>query len=196
MAGMLKPAILGIFLATGCMVGEEGNGLPTGPADEQEPEPEPEPETPTGSIQMTATTAPRNIAGGYAPANAVVVWVEDAQGNFVKTIERKAQARIGNLVAWMTAAGPGDTDSVSSASRLDHNTPLSFQWKLKDRNKQPIPDGTYTIHIEVAETNAVTAGENQQAQFTFTVGPNPENQTGLTNGGVTNVSIDYTPAPL
>jgi hypothetical protein len=114
----------------------------------------------------------------------------------VKTIERRAQARIGNLVAWMTAAGVGDTDSVSGASRLDHATPLTFQYKLKDRNKQPIPDGTYTIRIEVAETNATTAAENQSAQFTFTVGPNPENQTNLTNGGITNVSIDFTPAPL
>lgn len=195
---MLKPAILGIFLATGCMVGEDGNTLPTSPTDDpQDQEPDPEPDnTPTGSIQMTATTAPRNLAGGYAPNNAVVVWVEDAQGNFIKTIERRAQARIGNLVAWMNAAGPGDTDSVSGASRLDHNTPLSFQWKLKDRNKRPIPDGTYTIRIEVSETNAISANENQQAQFTFTVGPNPENQTGLANGGVTNVSIDYQPAAL
>src|SRR5262249_40072873 len=60
---MLKPAILGILLATGCMVGQDGNGLPGGPADDQpEPDPEPEPDVPTGSIQMTATTAPRNIA--------------------------------------------------------------------------------------------------------------------------------------
>jgi hypothetical protein len=192
---MLRTALLGLFL-TGCVVGEDGNGLPVGPDPEPVDEPDPEPEAPTGTIQFNATTAPQGTAGGFAPANAVVVWVEDAQGNFVKTIDRHSAVRTVNLVAWNQEAGIGDVDSVSSASRVDHATPLSFMWKLKDRNKLVIPDGTYTIRVEVTEVNATTAAQNQQATFTFTKGPTAEMQTGLTSGGVTNVSIMYTPAPL
>jgi hypothetical protein len=195
---MLKPAVLGILLATGCMVGEDSNGLPTpGGPDPQDPvEEEPEPDVPNGEIQMTASSAPQNAAGGFAPNNSVAVWVEDEQGTFVKTIDRYSAVRTQHLVAWNQAAGPGDMDSVSGASRLNHTTPLSITWKLKDRNKQPIPDGTYTIRVEITEVNAVDAGQNQQATFTFTKGPEPETQTGLANGGLTNVSITYTPPAL
>jgi hypothetical protein len=190
---MLRTALLGLLL-TGCVVGEDGNGLPVSDPD-PDPDPMPEPDAPTGTIMMSATTVAQGTAGGFAPANALAVWVEDSQGNFVKTIDRQALGRQSNLVAWVTAAGPGDLDSVSGASRIDHATPISFMWKMKDRNKQPIPDGTYTIRMEVAETNATSAAQNQQGTFTFIAGPAPQNQTGLASGGITNVSISFTPPP-
>ena len=56
-----------------------------------------------------------------------------------------------------------------------------------------LPNGTYTVRMEVADTNAITATANNQGTFTFIKGPNPQMQTGLSNGGFTNVSISYTP---
>jgi hypothetical protein len=58
---------------------------------------------------------------------------------------------------------------------------------------QVIPDGTYTVHMEVADTNAISATQNNEGTFTFVKGPQAQMQTGLSNGGFTNVSINFTP---
>ena len=49
--------------------------------------------------------------------------------------------------------------------------------------------------MEVSDTNATAAGQNNQGTFTFVKGAQPQMQTGLTNGGFSNVSINFTPAP-
>jgi hypothetical protein len=44
--------------------------------------------------------------------------------------------------------------------------------------------------MEMADSNATTAGQNKQGTFTFVNGSTPQNQTGLSNGGFSNVTID------
>jgi flagellar hook assembly protein FlgD len=190
---MIKHGLLVVCLA-GCVVGEDTgappSGGPTPDADQGTPDAD---NTPTGTLNITVTTTPKG--GEFAPANVVAVWVEDAAGAFVKTIDRHSQVRTASLIAWNQKAGPGDIDSVSSASRIDNATPINIMWKLKDRNKQPVPDGTYTIRMELADGNSTTIADNNEGTFTFVAGPAPQNQTGLTNGGFTNVTIDFTPPP-
>lgn len=182
------------FLLTGCLVGDPTPLDPGSNPDPQDPTGEdpqdPTPETPAGSVRITATSTTKG--GVYAPANVTAVWIEDAQGNFVKTIDRWASVRAQYLLEWNAAAGPGDVDSVSGASRSDHTTPLTIEWKLKV-NQQVVPDGTYTIRMESAESNAVNPNENNEGTFTFVKGAAPQSQTGLSNGGFTNVSIEFTP---
>ena len=83
--------------------------------------------------------------------------------------------------------------AVSSATRLNHTQPLTITWDLTDRQNALVPDGTYTIRMELADENATTQAQNNEGTFTFTKGTAPDNQTGLSNGGFTNVSISYTP---
>jgi len=150
------------------------------------------PTTPSGAkLQLGVTTTPNG--GPYAPRNIVAVWVEAAGGAFVKTIDRWAATRKSHLVAWNQAAGTNDVDAVSGATRQNHNTPLSITWDLKDRNGNVVPDGTYTIRMELADSNASQTTQNHQGTFTFTKGAAADNQTGLSNGGFQNVSIDFTP---
>lgn len=181
------------FLLTGCLVGDP---TPLDPANPEDPAPEdpadPNP-TPSGaaSVRITATTTTQG--GQYAPRNVVAVWIEDAQGQFVKTIDRWSSARTQHLIEWNTAAGVGDVDSVSGASRTNHATPLSIEWKLKGADQQLVADGTYTIRMESTESNATSAADCNEATFTFVKGAAAQNQTGLSNGGFTNVSIDFTP---
>lgn len=165
----------------------------------QDPQPQdPGPQDPgtgggggTAQVRITATTTTKG--GQFAPANVVAVWIEDAQGNFVKTIDRWSAVRTQYLLDWTAAAGPGDTDSVSGASRLDHNTPLQITWKLKDGNQQLVPDGTYTVRMESTESNSTSIAQNNEGTFTFIKGASAQMQTGLSNGGFTNVSIEFTP---
>jgi len=145
-------------------------------------------------MTVTFTTTP--AGGPYAPRNVVAVWIQNGAGAFVKTIGRWANVRRQHLVAWTTAAGPNDADAVSGATRLDHAAPLTVTWNLLDRNGAAVPDGTYTVRMELTDLNATTAAQNHQATFTFVKGPQTQMQTGLSNGGFINVSINFDPAAV
>ncbi|MBS1120767.1 MAG: hypothetical protein H6Q90_2995 [Deltaproteobacteria bacterium] len=147
--------------------------------------------TARADVSATVTTTPNG--GQYAPRNIVAVWIEDQAGTFVKTIGRYAATRKSHLVGWIAKAGTNDVDAVSGATRQDHATPLTITWNLRDKQNVLVPDGTYTIRMELADSNANTAGQNHQGTFSFVKGTAPQQQTALTNGGFINVSIDFQP---
>lgn len=142
-----------------------------------------------GSLTATFTTTPSG--GNYAPKNVVAVWVEGPGGTFVKTIGRWAGTRREHLVAWTAAAGAADVDAVSGATRASHTAPLTVTWDLLDRTNVPVPDGTYTLRMELADENATQAAQNNQGTFTFVKGPQPSTQTALSSGGFINVSVTF-----
>jgi len=146
-------------------------------------------------LSLTVKTNPTPTTQ-FSPRNVVAVWIEGPGGAFVKTIDRWAGVRKPDLVAWLAKAGNNDADAVSGATRIDHATPLSITWNLRDRNNAIVPDGTYTIRMEVSESNTTVPTQNNQGTFTFVKGASPQNQTGLSNGGFTNVSINYAPVSL
>ncbi len=143
-----------------------------------------------GVLTVTYTTQPHG--GPYAPKNIVAAWVENAAGSFVITIDRWAATRKQHLVAWNLAAGTNDVDAVSGATRSAHGS-LTATWDLRDRLGSEVPDGTYTIRMELADSNATLATQNAQGTFTFTKDGAPSTQTGLVSGEFTNVTIDYAP---
>jgi hypothetical protein len=144
-----------------------------------------------GSLSVTYNT--QSHGGPYAPAHVVVAWVEDRNGTFVSTISRWAGVRSAHLVAWSQKAGAGDADAVSGASRISHTAPITATWDLRNRAGQIVPDGTYTIRMELADSNSSTTQQNAQGTFTFIKNTTGSEQTGLSNGGFANVSITYTP---
>lgn len=147
--------------------------------------------TAQGVLTVTSTTQPHG--GNYAPKNIVATWVEDAAGNFVITIDRWAATRKAHLVGWIAKAGTADVDAVSGATRAAHGS-LTATWDLRDRLGNEVPDGTYTIRMELADSNATLATQNAQGTFTFTKDGVPSTQTALSDGGFSNVTLDYAPA--
>lgn len=139
------------------------------------------------TITFTSSQAP---SANYAPNNVIAVWIEGPGGTFVKTIDRQALARVQYLVAWRAKAGANDMDAVSGATRVGYGA-QTITWNLQNKQGQVVPDGTYTIRMELAQSNATAAGSNNQGTFTFVKGPNPQVQTGLSNGGFTNVTINF-----
>jgi hypothetical protein len=146
----------------------------------------------SGTLQITATSS--SGGGAYAPRNVVAIWIVGPSGSFVKTIGRWADVRKQHLVAWGTAAG-NDVDAISGATRNDHNTPLTATWDMKAKGGQLVGNGTYTVRMESADFNANMASQNHQGTFTFLKSATAQTQTGLSNGGFSNVTITFTPAP-
>ncbi len=144
-----------------------------------------------GTLTVSFTTAP--AGGNYAPRNIVAVWIEDSTGRFVRTIGRWANRRIRYLLAWNAAAGPGDADAVSGATRSSHNGTLTVTWNGTSKAGQVMPAGMYKIRMELADRDSQSPMQNNQGTFTFQKGA-ASTQTGA-NGNFNNVQIQYTPAP-
>lgn len=141
------------------------------------------------TMQVTFTS--QSAGGPYDPSHVLAVWIEGAGGTFVKTIQRWSNTRTSSLVGWNQKSG-GDADAVSGATRTVH-APLTVTWDLKNKQNTVVPDGTYTIRMELADANATVVGDNNQGTFTFTKGATADTQTGLSNGNFTNVSVTFTP---
>jgi hypothetical protein len=147
-----------------------------------------------GSVRVTFTTTP--IPGQYSPNNVVAAWIQNSAGTHVKTIGTWTAVRTASLTQYIGKAGSNDAnnlaaDAVSGASRSNHMGTLTAAWNLVDKAGAAMPDGTYTIRLELAESNGGTG--NHEGTFTFVKGPSPQMQTGLSNGGFTNVTIDFDP---
>lgn len=141
-------------------------------------------------VTATITTTPHG--GNYAPRNVTVVWVENAAGGFVKTISRWSNTRTSFLLGWRSKAGDGDIDAVSGATRNDHTKNVVATWDLKDKKGVEVPDGGYRIRVELADSNASAADQNDQATFSFVKGPTPQTLTAVKSGGVT-ANVAFTP---
>ncbi len=139
-----------------------------------------------GAETMTLTFTSTPVGGQYAPKNIVAAWIEDAQGNHVKTINRQAAVRVQHLVAWNAKAG-ANQDAVTGATRANHNTPVTATW---DITASAVPDGIYTVRIETADDNSGTADQNNQGTYTFEVNGTASVQTPA-DGLYTGVTIDY-----
>jgi hypothetical protein len=149
-----------------------------------------------GSVRITFTTQPPG-GGTYAPNNVVAAWIQNGAGTHQRTLGIWSAVRTIYLRSYVAAVTTIENnlpaDAVSGASRLDHSGSLTVLWNLKDKAGNTVPDGTYTIRLELADRNSTAANQNNQGTFTFVKGPTSQVQNGLTNGGFSNVTINYDP---
>ena len=144
-----------------------------------------------GTLTVTATTSA--TGGNYAPKNIVAIWIEDQQGNFVKTLLAYAQNRRTHLNTWeasTTAAGiPFNTvDAITGATKTSHAT-RTCSWNGTDINGTLVADGSYRLRMELTDKN----GTGNFSSFTFTKGLNPENQTPANVPSFSSISINWVP---
>ncbi|MEI7595407.1 MAG: DUF2271 domain-containing protein [Bacteroidota bacterium] len=138
-----------------------------------------------GTMAFNVTTASPSGAGTYSPKHVVAVWIEDANGVFVKTLLRQAVARKQYLATWITKSAENVVDATTGATLANHTTPLALTWNGKDVNQTLVADGTYKVGIQMAWSN--TAGP--VSYFTFTKGA-------TANTGVTTATTNYTAMSL
>jgi uncharacterized protein (TIGR03382 family) len=125
--------------------------------------------------KLTVSVKSTQLGAAWAPANVIAIWIEgpavgNTPGPFVKTIGRWAELRKNRLVAWQNKAGLNDTDAISGATRVDHAMTLTAEWDLKDKLNALVPDGVYTVRMEMSDGNSTASGQNNQGTFTFTKG--------------------------
>ena len=145
-----------------------------------------------GTLSVSVATSA--TGGNYAPKNIVAVWVEDNQGNFVKTLLAYAQTRKTHLNTWeasTTAAGsPFNTvDAITGATKSSHAT-RTCTWNGTDVSGAIVTDGTYRLRMELTDKN----GTGNFSTFTFTKGPVAESQNPANVPSFSNITIVWEPA--
>jgi hypothetical protein len=144
-----------------------------------------------GNLSVSATTS--STGGNFAPKNIVAMWIEDEQGNFVKTLLAYAQNRKTHLNTWeasTTAAGsPFNTvDAITGATKTSHAT-RTCSWDATDVNGNIVPDGTYKLRMELTDKN----GTGNFSTFTFSKDTLPVTLTPANVPSFSSISINWEP---
>jgi hypothetical protein len=91
----------------------------------------------------------------WGPANIGAVWIEDALGTYIATLERWAsQYSDRALYHWQQHACTRDWPEPDAVSRASLDAPAHHDstWNSKDLHGEVVPDGQYYVLIEVTET--------------------------------------------
>jgi hypothetical protein len=119
------------------------------------PPPPPPPPGNSGACTFSFRVSTVTANGTYAPRNVGAIWISDAGGKFVKTLQEWGDPRTGrikNASAWETASGGNTVDAVTGATRGGHG-PLTATWDCTDLSKNPIANGSYIAHVTFAESD-------------------------------------------
>ena len=128
------------------------------------------PVTTGAKVTLTFTTKPLlpGAARSFPPRNIVAVWIEDEGARPIKVLAVYAGAMRVRLTVFNAhvphffGTGFGDpppmhADVITGATRSDHSRPIVVTWDLTDIEGLPVPDGRYTVFIEVTDRNDRTA---------------------------------------
>jgi hypothetical protein len=149
------------------------------------------------TVTFNVTTVTYN--GKYAPKNCFAIWVTNASGTYIKTINRQSKNYTSYLTNWYSNSSNKSTDGVTGASLNSHNyaytsqggsiSRIPFSWNCQDYNGNTVADGTYYINVEFTEHN----GTGKTAKYTFVKGTtNQSISYSNVSSYFTNATLSYT----
>lgn len=121
---------------------------------------------PTQQLSFRVTTSP--LGGRFLPYNVGAIWVEDAEGGFVETLELWGTTRARYLRRFQEASAGDVVDAVTGATLKTHET-HEISWDLRDRMQEPVPEGDYRLLIELTDRNGL--GASLEIPFTLSAEP-------------------------
>jgi hypothetical protein len=125
---------------------------------------------PVGACTLAFSFTTVDNQGRYSPRNVSAVWVTDAQGAFVKTLEEDGHIRQGHLTTWIQASNGSVVDAITGATNSGPRA-HDVAWDCTDLTPAAVPSGTYTMNAEFATDNGGFLGKPAPAlQVPFEVG--------------------------
>lgn len=107
------------------------------------------------SIKVETTNEP-DESPKYANKTLFAAWIEDLQGNFVKTLAMYSQnTRHRRHLTEFTAKNPSynTMDAVTGATLAGHTTPITASWDRRDVLGNFLPKGKYVLKCEQTSHN-------------------------------------------
>lgn len=142
---------------------------------------------------LTVSTSTSSAGGNYAPRNIIAIWIEDSDGNFVKTLLSYAQTRRTHLNNWQTstnAAGSeyNTVDAITGSTRSNHATRTCF-WDGTNVDGDQVADGLYQVRMELTDKNST----GNLSSFSFEKGGDPLSLTPSNQPSFAAISIEWVP---
>lgn len=158
----------------------------------------------------TASTDPTDPKGGptdCGPNNVVAIWIEDANGKFVKTLTQWGITRKTDLVDWSKSSSFNRTglivvtgnfpslpqpDATTGATLTGYGK-MSCTWNAKDVNGAIVADATYKVRFEL--TDNFSGGIVRTMTIPFTKGPTATTPAAPNVTSFGTNSVSWVPAP-
>jgi hypothetical protein len=146
---------------------------------------------------LTVSFGTVRLGGMYAPANCGAVWIEDSFGKYIRTLEVWAGLRQPSVVAWSSGVCQKDLtitapDVITSAT-LDGPAAHTSKWDTKDWRGRVVPDGVYSLWMQVTENEI--APEGPFMKIDFPKDAIPHLITPLATRGFKEIMLAYSPMP-
>lgn len=117
-----------------------------------------------GAHSVTLKFQTQTTRGRYAPEHVLAVWIQDSEGNFVKSLKVMARRYTRFLTGWRLASGGNTVDAVTGPTMFSHQNHV-LDWDCTDKEGNQVPDGDYKVLIEFSEVN----GDGPIYSFNFKV---------------------------
>jgi hypothetical protein len=137
------------------------------------------------------TSAP--VGGKYANKNVHVVWVEKADGTFVRTLNLWGDKHAKELSQWFakTTDRARDIQARTGATLTAYGTYTST-WDGKDAAGAVAADGEYVIRLELTNDNA-NKNKHNRAAMTFTKGTAAQTKGPVEENGYKQMTLTWEP---
>ena len=138
---------------------------------------------------MSFTFAPSS-SGGRIENPYIAVWVEDSNGNLVKTISLwfeqsgKGTKYLSDLRQWNSASGQTVDAATSGATRVAGD--YTVVWDGTDLTGEPVAQGEYVLYIEAAHEH----GPYEITSTPITIGTDGFAVTLADNGELTGATAE------
>lgn len=143
----------------------------------------------TGELVVSFTFAPSS-SGGRIENPYIAVWVEDGNGNLVKTISLwfeqsgKGTKYLSDLRQWNSASGQTVDAATSGATRVAGD--YTVVWDGTDLTGEPVAQGEYVLYIEAAREH----GPYEITSTPITIGTDGFAVTLADNGEMTGATAE------
>jgi hypothetical protein len=138
-----------------------------------------------GTVNFSVTTLTNNT--DYSPKHVLAIWVEDNDGNFVKTLKIRADKRKQYLYTWNDRSSGSTTDAVTGSTLSSHTT-HSIAWDCTNTSGTIVNDGTYKVYIEYTSEHAqgpITSVDLTKSETDFNAQPSDA-------AYFTNMDVEFT----
>lgn len=144
-----------------------------------------------GELVVDVTTS--ETGGKYAPRHVLAIWIEDAQGNFVKTLLAYGSERKTHLNTWQSTTKDAGSeynvvDAITGATKSSHSS-RSCKWDATNYQGNNVSDGNYKVFMELTDKNST----GNYSSFNFTKGQSSEQLNPGDVSSFSNVSINWKP---
>lgn len=138
------------------------------------------------NLSFAFTTAANG--GNYQPKHVLAVWIEKADGTFVKTLKLRGSARKQWLLTWNTKSSGSTVDAVTGSTMSAHSS-HNVNWNCRDLSGNIMPDGNYKIVIEFTDAHS----QGPMFSYAFTKSANSIYASIPNQGKFSNMILSFNP---